>query len=86
MEVMALEMKQRGMFISRKLSFKGVAFRTHVAPLSSSFIKMYKDSLKLWDHLLLSFSKAADDLTINKTKRTAIFGRSFGLRIADFSS
>lgn len=73
MEVMAMEMKRQGVYISRKLSFKDVTFKVDVVQLPRMFIKVYDDSRKLWVHLLESFTKAADHFNINKTKRKAMW-------------
>ncbi|CAI4232290.1 unnamed protein product [Auanema sp. JU1783] len=48
MEIVAMDMKQRGLYLARQLSFRGVSFRVEEVPLSDEFIKMYDDSVKLW--------------------------------------
>lgn len=47
MELVAMDMKQRGMYIARQLSFHGVTFRIEEVPISSDFVKVYNDSVKL---------------------------------------
>lgn len=47
MEIVAMDMKLRGMYIARQLSFHGVAFKIEEVPLDEEFIKMYDDSVDL---------------------------------------
>ena len=47
MEIVAVDMKLRGMYIARQLSFQGVTFRIEEVPLSEEFIQMYDDSVDL---------------------------------------
>lgn len=54
MEIVAMDMKLRGTYIARQLSFKGVAFKIEEVPLSNEFIAMYDLSVKL---VRLTFSE-----------------------------
>jgi hypothetical protein len=47
MELVAMDMKLRGMYIARQLSFKGVSFRIEEIPIDPSFRKLYDDSAML---------------------------------------
>lgn len=47
MEIVAMDMKLRGMYIARQLSFHGVTFKIEEVPLSDSFKKAYDDSVEL---------------------------------------
>lgn len=47
MEIVAMDMKLRGMYIARQLSFHGVTFKIEEVPLSESFRKAYDDSVDL---------------------------------------
>lgn len=47
MEIVAMDMKLRGMYIARQLSFKGVSFRIDDVQLTDEFKKMYNDSVEL---------------------------------------
>ena len=47
MELVAMDMKLRGMYIARQLSFKGVSFKIDEISLEEDFVKMYNDSVKL---------------------------------------
>ena len=40
MEIVAMDMKLRGMYIARQLSFHGVAFKIEEVPLSEQFTKI----------------------------------------------
>ncbi len=60
MEIVAMEMKHRGMYIARQLSLKDVTFKVEEVPLSPDLIKSHNDSTKLWGLLLESFTQAAD--------------------------
>ena len=58
MEMVAMEMKLRGMYIARQLSFKDVTFQVDEVSLPPKFIKAYDDSVKLWVQLFQSFAEA----------------------------
>lgn len=47
MEIVAMDMKLRGMYIARQLSFTGVTFKIEEVPLSQQYIGMYNKSVKL---------------------------------------
>lgn len=47
MEIVAMDMKLRGMYIARQLSFHGVTFKIDEVPISDSFQKAYDDSVAL---------------------------------------
>lgn len=47
MEIVAMDMKLRGMYIARQLSFHGVSFKIEEVTLSDDFIKVYDDSVRL---------------------------------------
>jgi len=42
-----MDMKQRGLYIARQLSFYGVAFRIEDVALSDEFVRMYNASVRL---------------------------------------
>lgn len=42
-----MDMKLRGMYIARQLSFTGVTFKIEEVPLSQKYIAMYNKSVKL---------------------------------------
>jgi hypothetical protein len=47
MELVAMDMKLRGMYIARQLSFHGVSFRIEEIPLDKDFAKMFNDAVHL---------------------------------------
>jgi len=47
MEIVAMDMKLRGAYIARQLSFKGVAFTIEEVPLKESFRKMYNEAVDI---------------------------------------
>lgn len=47
MEIVAMDMKLRGMYIARQLSFHGVTFKIEEVPLSDEFQSIYDDSVAL---------------------------------------
>lgn len=47
MEIVAMDMKLRGMYIARQLSFTGVTFKIEEVPLTLDYIKMYNKSVRL---------------------------------------
>ncbi|CAF0804799.1 unnamed protein product, partial [Didymodactylos carnosus] len=48
MELIAMDMKLRGMYIARQLSFSGVNFSILEVPLEHEYVKTYDESVKLW--------------------------------------
>jgi hypothetical protein len=47
MEIVAMDMKLRGMYIARQLSFHGVGFKIEEVSLSKDFVIVYDESVKL---------------------------------------
>lgn len=47
MEIVAMDMKLRGMYIARQLSFHGVAFKIEEVTLTKEFSRVYDASVKL---------------------------------------
>ena len=47
MEIVAMDMKLRGMYMARQLSFSGVSFKIEEIKLKDEYIKMYDDAVKL---------------------------------------
>jgi len=42
-----MDMKLRGMYIARQLSFHGVTFKVEEVQLTEEFVRMYDDSVRL---------------------------------------
>ena len=50
MEMVAMDMKLRGMYIARQLSFKGVSFKIEEIPIDKEYIKVYNEAVALVCH------------------------------------
>jgi hypothetical protein len=48
LELVAMDLKGRGIFLARSLSFRGADFSTEYVPLSESFMKMYDGCVDIW--------------------------------------
>ena len=71
MEIVAMDMKLRGMYIARQLSFSGVTFKIEEIPLKKDYVKMYNDAVKLWVEMKEKFQEAIDLIdTEGKLKKT----------------
>uniref|UniRef100_A0AC34R1C4 Uncharacterized protein n=1 Tax=Panagrolaimus sp. JU765 TaxID=591449 RepID=A0AC34R1C4_9BILA len=68
MELVAMDMKRRGLYIARQLSFHGVDFDVHEVPLTSEFKRMYDDAVAFWSELQNQFTKAFQILQEHKKK------------------
>ena len=75
MEIVAMDMKLRGMYIARQLSFSGVQFRIEEVELSERMEKVYDDSVKLWVELLHKFEEAAELISAEKKMRKTMWGQ-----------
>merc|ERR1719397_244694 len=60
MEIVAMDMKLRGMYIARQLSFEGVTFRIDEVELSDKMRDIYNKSVDLWVEMLHKFTESAD--------------------------
>lgn len=71
MELVAIDLKMRGMYMARQLSFTGVNFRIDEVPIQKDFIKLYNKCANLWVDARNKFEKALDlmgsDNVIKKT-------------------
>ena len=70
-----MEMKHRGMYIARQLSFKDVAFKVDEVSLSPEFVKTYDDSVKMWVQLLHSFTEAEERVEIDHQMRRKMWAQ-----------
>ena len=75
MEIVAMEMKHRGMYIARQLSFKDVTFKVDEVVLTPKFIHAYDESVKLWVHLLQSFTEAAELVNADPKMRKTMWAQ-----------
>ena len=70
-----MEMKYRGMYVSRQLSFKNVTFKVDEVSLSPKEVNVYNESAQLWVQLVQSFTKAADLLNFDGKKRKLMWSQ-----------
>ncbi|XP_030749035.1 protein strawberry notch isoform X2 [Sitophilus oryzae] len=75
MEIVAMDMKLRGMYIARQLSFHGVAFKIEEVPLSKDFEKVYDASVKLWVEAMQKFQEAAELVDAENRMRKTMWGQ-----------
>ncbi|XP_030075420.1 protein strawberry notch homolog 1 isoform X2 [Microcaecilia unicolor] len=75
MEIVAMDMKLRGMYIARQLSFTGVTFKIEEVHLSDDYIKMYNKSVKLWVLARERFQQAADLIDAEQRMKKSMWGQ-----------
>ncbi|XP_017785168.1 PREDICTED: protein strawberry notch isoform X2 [Nicrophorus vespilloides] len=75
MEIVAMDMKLRGMYIARQLSFHGVAFKIEEVPLSKDFEKVYDASVRLWVEAMQKFHEAAELIDAENRMRKTMWGQ-----------
>ncbi|XP_069134859.1 protein strawberry notch homolog 1-like isoform X2 [Argopecten irradians] len=75
MELVAMDMKLRGMYIARQLSFKGVSFRIEEIPLEKEFVDIYNDAVKMWVVARDRFQKAAELIDAEQRMKKTMWGQ-----------
>lgn len=75
MEIVAMDMKLRGMYIARQLSFHGVAFKIEEVPLSQDFVRIYDNSVKLWVEAMQKFQEAAELIDAENRMKKTMWGQ-----------
>ncbi|XP_067015400.2 protein strawberry notch isoform X2 [Anabrus simplex] len=75
MEIVAMDMKLRGMYIARQLSFHGVGFRVEEVNLTKEFVKVYDDSVKLWVEAMQKFTEAAELIDAENRMKKTMWGQ-----------
>ncbi|KAK3919054.1 Protein strawberry notch [Frankliniella fusca] len=75
MEIVAMDMKLRGMYIARQLSFHGVSFKIEEVTLTDDFIKIYDDSVKLWVRAMQKFTEAAELIDAESRMKKTMWGQ-----------
>ncbi|XP_063244312.1 protein strawberry notch-like isoform X2 [Bacillus rossius redtenbacheri] len=75
MEIVAMDMKLRGMYIARQLSFHGVGFKIEEVPLAEDFIKVYDTSVKLWVDAMQKFTEAAELIDAENRMKKTMWGQ-----------
>lgn len=75
MELVAMDMKLRGMYIARQLSFQGVSFKIEEVKLPKEFIEMYDDAVKLWVEAMQKFTEAAELVSAESRMKKTMWGQ-----------
>ncbi|XP_026210694.1 protein strawberry notch homolog 1 isoform X2 [Anabas testudineus] len=75
MEIVAMDMKLRGMYIARQLSFTGVTFKIEEVPLSQHYINMYNKSVRLWVSAREKFQQAANLMDAEQRMKKSMWGQ-----------
>lgn len=75
MEIVAMDMKLRGMYIARQLSFHGVSFKIEEVPLSKEFEKVYDYSVVLWVEAMQKFTEAAELIDAESRMKKTMWGQ-----------
>lgn len=68
MELVAVDLKMRGSYIARQLSFKTTSFEIRVAELDDKFVRVYDECVDLWALALRYFLEASDYFSHEKKK------------------
>ncbi|XP_055631316.1 protein strawberry notch isoform X2 [Toxorhynchites rutilus septentrionalis] len=75
MEIVAMDMKLRGMYIARQLSFYGVTFKIEEVPLTSEFRQIYDESVELWVLAMQKFTEAAELIDAENRMKKTMWGQ-----------
>ncbi|XP_052870851.1 protein strawberry notch [Anopheles cruzii] len=75
MEIVAMDMKLRGMYIARQLSFHGVTFKIEEVPLTKEFKKVYDESVELWVEAMQKFTEAAELIDAESRMKKTMWGQ-----------
>ncbi|MED6150702.1 udp-glycosyltransferase, partial [Stylosanthes scabra] len=65
LELVAMDMKARGMYLCRTLSYKGADFEVIEAPLEDSMMDMYEKAAKFWAELRDDLLSPTSDVFLN---------------------
>ncbi|XP_028273352.1 protein strawberry notch homolog 1 isoform X1 [Parambassis ranga] len=75
MEIVAMDMKLRGMYIARQLSFTGVTFKIEEVSLTQQYIHMYNKSVRLWVSAREKFQQAANLMDAEQRMKKSMWGQ-----------
>ncbi|KAG7480982.1 hypothetical protein MATL_G00061980 [Megalops atlanticus] len=75
MEIVAMDMKLRGMYIARQLSFTGVTFKVEEVPLTQDYITMYNKAVRLWVSAREKFQLAANLMEAEPRMKKSMWGQ-----------
>lgn len=75
MELVAMDMKLRGMYIARQLSFHGVTFKIEEVQLTREFKEIYDKSVQLWVEAMHKFTEAAELIDAESRMKKTMWGQ-----------
>ena len=75
MELVAIDMKLRGVYIARQLSFSGVQFRVEEIRLSNKFVSLYDECVAIWVDAKNKIDKALELLEDDPHIKKAVWGQ-----------
>jgi hypothetical protein len=75
MELVAIDMKLRGVYIARQLSFAGVQFRIEEIRLSNKFIKLYDECVHIWVDAKNKIDRALELMEDDNHIKKAVWGQ-----------
>ncbi|KAJ8762665.1 hypothetical protein K2173_010686 [Erythroxylum novogranatense] len=73
LELVAMDMKARGMYVCRTLSYKGVEFEVVEAPLEARMMEMYKKAAEFWAELRVELLSASSFLSHDKPNSSQLW-------------
>lgn len=73
LELVAMDMKARGMYVCRTLSYKGVEFEVIEAPLEAEMTDMYKKAAEFWAELRVELLSASAFLANDKPNSSQLW-------------
>ncbi|KAL2473580.1 RING/FYVE/PHD zinc finger superfamily protein [Forsythia ovata] len=73
LELVAMDMKARGMYVCRTLSYEGAEFEVVEVPLESSMTDMYRKAAEFWAELRMELLSASTFLTNEKPSSSQLW-------------
>ncbi|GAV64893.1 PHD domain-containing protein/Helicase_C_4 domain-containing protein/AAA_34 domain-containing protein [Cephalotus follicularis] len=73
LELVAMDMKARGMYVCRTLSYKGAEFEVVEAPLEAEMMEMYKKAAEFWAELRVELLSASAFLLNEKPSSSQLW-------------
>ncbi|KAF5728143.1 protein strawberry notch 1 [Tripterygium wilfordii] len=73
LELVAMDMKARGMYVCRTLSYKGAEFEVVEAPLEAEMTEMYQKAAEFWAELRVELLSASAFLTNEKPTSSQVW-------------
>ncbi|XP_031115069.1 protein FORGETTER 1 isoform X1 [Ipomoea triloba] len=73
LELVAMDMKARGMYVCRTLSYKGVEFEVVEVPLEPKMMEMYKKAAEFWAELRVELLSASTFVTDTKPNSSQLW-------------